>query len=734
MPTPNLPVSLITLALLQAFSSSAAAQQQPMPAQVPQQTQTPMQAETPMQEVIISATGAAPQKSASVGGFGDVPLIETPASVSVLTLTDMQNLRIRSSTDAMKFDASVSESYNAVGYAEQFSIRGFALDNNTGYRKDGLAISGDTQIPLENKERIEILKGIAGLQSGMASAGGIIDYIVKRPTDNDLRSVTVEASERGTLYGAIDVGGRFDDPRFGYRINGALERLRSYIKGADGERKFISGAFDWQLTPQAQLQLDMDYQDKSQVTAPGFQLLDGKNVPTGVRADTMLNNQAWTRPVETRSSNIGLRFAYQFNTDWSTVISANRHSFKRDDYTAFPFGCSSGASYVETFCANGDFDVYDYRSLGERKAPLAAQALLKGKFATGFLRHQVTFGTSYFERKDERLGNYLYDSSFSDTSNIYTPRSVDPVSAGGAPWPQQRSEQERALFAQDIISLSRDWKVHAGVRYVQVKRSEFGADGGPDIRLEQNFALPNLALVHYLQENVSVYGAVSQGLEHGGIAPFGTTNVDTTLAPSKSKQFELGIKADITRNLQVTAALFEIRRKLEYTDKKRTQAIDDDTFVQDGQARNRGLELSVQGRATPDLTLALSVAALNTNQSDTNVPEFNGKRVPNVAAFKSSLHAAYEVPQMAGLNLNSTWRYSGKKTFNNENSVTVPGYHVIDLGVAYATRIGGQTTILRANVDNALDKFYWRDVTPVLGGYLFPGAPRTFKLSAQIAF
>jgi iron complex outermembrane receptor protein len=710
MPTPNTRFSLIALAIFQAFPGYAAAQEAPQ-----------------MQEVIISASKAQSARSASVGGFGggmdNKPLLETPASISVLTQARMQDLRIRSSTDAMKHDASVSESYNAVGYAEQFSIRGFALDNNSSYRKDGLAISADTQIPLENKERIELLKGLAGLQSGMAAAGGIVDYIVKRPTDDNLRTVTLEASERGTLYGAIDVGGRFEDRRFGYRINAAAERLRSYVKGADGERKFLSGAFDWQLSPKALLQLDMDYQHKSQVTAPGFQLLDGK-LPTGVKADTMLNRQPWSYPVDTRSSNIGLRFAYQLDENWRASVSANRHSFKRDDYTAFPYGCSSGAQYSYSFCANGDFDVYDYRSLGEEKSPLAAQALLHGKFSTGALRHEVTFGASHSEREDARTGNYLYQ--FAGTSNIYAPQSVDPV-GGGAPWPQRRNERERAVFAQDIVSFGPDWKLHAGVRHVQVKRSEFVADGIADLRLEQHFLLPNLALVHYLQDNVSVYGAVSQGLEHGGIAPFGTSNDGATLAPSKSKQVELGIKMDVTRDLQVAAALFEIKRDLEYTDAG-------NTFVQNGKARNRGLELSMQGRATPDLTLGISLAALNTSQHGTDLPDMEGKRVPNVAAFKSSVHVDYAVTQMPGLKLNTTWRYSGKKAFDNANTVMVPGYHVIDLGAAYATRISGTATILRAGVDNALNKFYWRDVTPVLGGYLFPGAPRTFKVSAQMSF
>ena len=49
----------------------------------------------------------------------------------------MQDLQIRNLSDAVKLDASINDAYNAVGYAEQFSIRGFKLDNNSSYRKDG---------------------------------------------------------------------------------------------------------------------------------------------------------------------------------------------------------------------------------------------------------------------------------------------------------------------------------------------------------------------------------------------------------------------------------------------------------------------------------------------------------------------------------------------------------------------------------------------------------------------
>ncbi|MDC8756132.1 TonB-dependent siderophore receptor [Janthinobacterium fluminis] len=712
MSTPNFSFSLIALAILQAFSASAAAQ-----ASGPD-----------LPEVVVTGSKAGAATRASIAGFSDAPLLQTPASVSVFTRAQMQDLQIRSTSEVMKFDASVSDSYNAVGYAEQFSIRGFALDNSSSYRKDGLAIPGDTQIALENKERVEVLKGLAGFQAGVAAPGGIVDYVVKRPTATPLRSVTLGASERGTLYGAADLGGRFADRRFGYRINAAAEHIRSYIKGADGSRKFVSGAFDWQISPQALLQIDADYQDKSQVSAPGFQLLNGTALPTGVKADNMLNNQPWSKPVDTQSSNIGLRFEYQFSPEWQATLSANRHSFKRDDYTAFPYGCGS-ANLYPGYCGNGDYDVYDYQSLGEKKSPLAIQALIQGKFATGALRHAFTAGASLFKRAD-RAGAYLYD--YAGTSNLYRPVVVAPTGKTSGPVREVRSENEHALFAQDILTLASDWKLHAGLRYVQVKRNQLvreDAVTGAVIRAdsEKRFLLPNLALVYNPLDNVAVYGAYSQGLEHGGIASINALNRDIALDPSKSKQLELGVKADLTPELMVSATLFQIRKGLEYVDASRY-------FVRNGVAQNRGLELAAQGKATPNLTLGVSATALNTQQSGTGQVNIDGKRVTNVPAFKSSVYADYAIPQVAGLKLNGTWLYAGKKAFNKENTVFVPGYHVLNLGASYATRIGALATTFRASVDNALDKFYWRDVTPESGGYLFPGAPRTVKVTAQFDF
>jgi iron complex outermembrane receptor protein len=188
----------------------------------------------------------------------------------------------------------------------------------------------------------------------------------------------------------------------------------------------------------------------------------------------------------------------------------------------------------------------------------------------------------------------------------------------------------------------------------------------------------------------------------------------------------VGVKT-VVAGISATAAVFQIDQGHEFIDGS-------NTFVRAGQERHRGLELSAQGKVNKLLNVGASVAALQTKQSGTGQADFDGKRVTNVPNFRSTVFAEYTVAEVPGLKVNADWQFSGQKAFDEANTVFVPKYHVLNLGGSYAAKLGENTVILRAQVRNALDKFYWRDVTPELGGYLFPGAPRTFRLSAQVDF
>ena len=198
--------------------------------------------------------------SAWVGGFEAAPLLDTPAAISVFTDALIKDQQARLLSDVLSNDASVGESYAPIGYYQNFVVRGFSLNSASSYKINGRTITGEQNVGLENKQQVELLKGLSGLQSGVSEPGGVVNYVTKRAAD--VRSVTVSTDDRGSGYLATDVGGWFgSEQQFGLRANFAHEDIHSYVEHANGQRDFAAVAFDWNISPDALLQLDVEYQN-----------------------------------------------------------------------------------------------------------------------------------------------------------------------------------------------------------------------------------------------------------------------------------------------------------------------------------------------------------------------------------------------------------------------------------------------------------------------------------------
>jgi len=144
-------------------------------------------------------------RRASVSAYDDAELLDTPASVSVVTQQMLADQQARLLSEVLKNDAAVGESYAPIGYYENFVVRGFSLNAASSYKINGRTITGEQNVALENKQQVELLKGLAGLQAGVSEPGGLVNYVTKRP--KDVRAVTVSSNEQGERYLATDVGG-----------------------------------------------------------------------------------------------------------------------------------------------------------------------------------------------------------------------------------------------------------------------------------------------------------------------------------------------------------------------------------------------------------------------------------------------------------------------------------------------------------------------------------------------
>jgi len=159
----------------------------------------------------VTITGKSPVP-ASVAGWGDVPLDKAPLAATSVDAAQIRDAGARRLSDLTHFDPSVTTAYDAEGYVDYFTIRGFVVDNRFNFRRDGLPINAETSIPLENKARVDILKGTSGIQAGTSAPGGIVDLVVKRPLDAPLRSAFVEWRQRGSVAGSVDLSQRFGAP------------------------------------------------------------------------------------------------------------------------------------------------------------------------------------------------------------------------------------------------------------------------------------------------------------------------------------------------------------------------------------------------------------------------------------------------------------------------------------------------------------------------------------------
>jgi len=670
--------------------------------------------------------------SASVGGFDEKPLLDTPASISVFTAQRLKDQQAKLLSDVLRNDASVGDSYAPVGYYENFVVRGFSLNAANSYRINGRSITGEQNVALENKEQVELLKGLSGLESGVSEPAGVVNYKTKRP--EDVRSVTVSTNEHGERYIATDVGGWFgSEKQFGLRANFAHEDIRSYVEHADGKRDFASLAFDWNINDQSTLQLDVEYQTKEQRSVPGYQLIGGTELPHDASPRKLLGYQRWSDPVGIDSLNLNGRYEYRFSDDWKASLSASRSRVVIDDYSAFAYGC-----YYQTGCpstpltghfnTDGGYDIYDFRSPDDTRRNDEVEAAMTGLFNTGWLKHELTFGTSAFRRT---VDTRRYFSEYVGSGNInQTPDTFAPSDLSVGHTERRLDSRQYGLFATDRISFNEHWQTVIGGRQIRLDERANDEEGNEVRHTQRSIFLPQGALIYKPVDNVSIYTSYSKGLSLGGTASVFDTNVGEILAPTISRQLEAGVKYD-WRRMSFTAALFHTRQAYQYSKPQDDGSL---TFVQQGQQKNTGLELSANGWLTPQLQVSASAAAIKAQVENSGTVAYEDHQAINVPKYRGSLSVDYSLP-IPGLALLGGMQYSSSKYANREGTVKVDDYAVFNAGSRYSTKVDGYDTVLRLTVDNLFDKRYWRDVGEYLGDdYVFLGAPRTARLSATVSF
>ncbi|SFM69287.1 TonB-dependent siderophore receptor [Rugamonas rubra] len=665
-----------------------------------------------VQVTAARAQGFSPN-SVAAGSFRGADVMDVPSTVNVITREVLELQAAAGLYDAVRNTAGVTRQQNGGDTWDQLVIRGIAVENRTNYRLNGsVPIMNFSQVPMENKERVEVLKGASALYYGFTSPAGVVNFVSKRAGATPLTSAGVTLDDRGTAVANIDVGRRFGARQeFGVRLNAAGGALGTVLDRVDdGKRGFASAALDWRVNNRLLLKADLEYDHRKLTEQAGIALPAAVNgvipLPHAVDPSKLVGPDI--AKFDATSKSVALRADYALAEGWALTVEGGHAEVARERNLAIfrftnPAAVASGAGRIAG----------NSQHLAVGSDMLRAE--LFGTAATGAIKHEITVGLS----RTDKTQDPIYQRNYAVASqNLYRPSPIATITYSPPPTTPTTpalETRDTGLYALDRVEFSPQWQFIGGAR-----RASYRSDQGAN-HYTADQTTPMAALIYKPLADLSFYASAAQGLEEGEPAPAGTVNQNERMAPGVSKQRELGMRWRAAGGMLLSAALFDINRPGYYTNAA-------NRFVADGEQRYRGVELASQGQLSPRLAWQASAQLLRPEFREIN-DSYNGKLPENAAKQTASAFLSYSLDDhVPGLSLNAGSYHTGRRPVNDLNQAWLGGATLFAIGGRHISQTMGKRTTWQVNMENLGDKQYWAGS----GGRLAAGAPRTVKLSVKV--
>lgn len=652
-------------------------------------------------------------KASRVGILGNVDIFDTPFSTQSFTDEFALNQQARRVADIIAVDPSVRSAMAEYGDSETYQIRGFPLFTNQVGINGLYGMTDLRRIAPEFYERVDVLKGPASMLNGSSPfgvTGGNINLVTKRASDTPLNRVTGSYISDSQFGGHVDFGRRFgEDNAWGVRLN-VLARDGDTPISRQEDRMYNGAlAVDYR-GEKLTASLDMISQDRltkaysgNIVYNQGFAL---PRVPE--------NNKNYTNDWEYfkgNSNNWIAKAEYEFSPEISTYATYGQAKGQEEYF----YAGSQGRRFINSA---GDFTARagGYKGYYEVET---YELGLRGRFMVGDISNSYALSYSDFDRT---AGGAVVNATGVYTGNVYeSPNLPKPIVNYGV-IPQNGDLQLSSFglintfgFLEDnlLVTLgARDQKLYSGIFSAGVKTGAY----------DESKITPTAAVLGKLG-NYSVYANYSEGLSQGATAPATATNARENLAPFVSKQYEAGVKYNAGK-FGLTAAVFQISQPSAFTNAA-------GRFVEDGEQRNRGLELSTFGQPFSGVRLLGGITLIDAEQTKTLNGVNDGKDAVGVPKVNVVINGEYDIFAIPGLTLTGRVTAFSEAQADVGNTQSIPGWTQLDAGARYVTEVSGKVVTLRANVMNLTDRDYWNSVSR---SFITQGAPRTALISATVDF
>lgn len=664
-----------------------------------------------LQQVVVrgDAERSFSSRDVQVGAFRDQDPLDVPLTNNVVTREVLDAQGARTVYGALRNTAGVTRSQLSGSTYDNISIRGILVENRGNYRLNGtLPVVNLIDIPLENKDRVEVLKGASSMYYGLVPPSGIVNFVTKRAGMTPVTSIESSVNNHGAVDVHADVGRRFDDGRMGLRVNAVAGKEDIGIDRFDGERGLFSLAYDWRVSPAFTLKADLEHyrKDVSEQAAIANPTAAGGVLTLPPTPGSRHNLAGQWQRYDAKATNALLRGDFAINDAWLVTLETGRAETERDRrYSQFQnYDLASGTGQLRIFFANGQ----RYTNTNHRLEAL-------GRFAALGVQHELTLGSTYNQREA-----YSGDSAPTATvaQNLYRPVVPAPITPAAFSRGSDSAIRDKGVYVVDRLLIGAKWQVLAGLRAADYSNTS------PSSSYGASKTSPNLSVLFKPEPTTSLYASYLEGLEETGTAPANRANSGEILPPAVNKQKEIGIKTRALGPYLAQLALFQI-------DRPQTTVDAGNRFILGGKSRYRGLEGSVSGEIGRDWSVIASMLLLDAKIASVGAANAGelGKTPENTPRRTASLFAEYRLPRVPGLALSAGAFHVGQRAVNNLNQAFVGSYTTLSLGARYGTKLAGRPVTLQANLDNATDRDYWATAG---NGLLGAGLPRTLRVGMKV--
>lgn len=528
--------------------------------------------------VIVNAQATADDDAHSVvakelwvGGKVATSMLDTPASVSVVTEKEIQQRSASTTEEVLQYTPGViTDFYGTDDRNDYFKIRGFQA---TTYR-DGLTLGSMRGVREEPfaYERVEVLRGANSTLFGPADPGGSVNFVSKRPRFERFGEGFVRYGSFDHKEAGIDVGDALNqEETLAYRFTGKIQDSdREYDHSRD-DNSFVMGGLTWEPTAFTSATVILDHLKRDSTPNSGGYPLDREYDRSDFFGEPGFNYH------DVERTSVTGNVSHDFDNGF--ILRSNlRYSELTDDF---------GYVYITDSAARvGTTLERDYFGTDSEAEELIGNIMLQYDARFERIDSSTLVGVEYRDASTEASSFYGDAGSIDIANPIYSgaPASLNVYS---------RNDQDyktKSLFVQQNLSFNR-FIVTAGVRNDRLDLASTDITG---IKASDDFSETSVrgALTYKVTDEISTYVSMVESVAPPAIG----------VTPERGKQYEVGVKyAPAGTNALYSAAIYDLNQEdVTIAVVQPNGTIERETV---GESQVRGLDLEAKTELTDNLSL-----------------------------------------------------------------------------------------------------------------------------------